>query len=208
MTLAELPLRVVPPQVWYARRPHRFLERHWLVNRSGSWMMRRAMVAASVRSSGSPRGSRALAMLPPMGPRVMDRSLAIDLKPRSMPARPFSPSSTSGSGIASLVLRLLAECSLTVKQRAHSIASMPKLGNVRIFAYRRRSAVGPRLSAAGHWFWAAGLYAGAITGCDLGSAKPVANGQEPMTARRTPHAERRLLRADRHYRLARRPRRL
>lgn len=39
MTLAELPLRVVPPQVWYARRPHRFLERHWLVNRSGSWMI-------------------------------------------------------------------------------------------------------------------------------------------------------------------------
>lgn len=39
MTLAELPLRIVPPQVWNARRPQRFLERQWVVNRSGNWMI-------------------------------------------------------------------------------------------------------------------------------------------------------------------------
>jgi len=39
MTLAELPLRIVPPQVLYARRPHRMLERQWIVNRRGGWMI-------------------------------------------------------------------------------------------------------------------------------------------------------------------------
>ncbi len=37
--LAGLPLRVVPPQVVAARRPHRLLERQWMVNRSGGWMI-------------------------------------------------------------------------------------------------------------------------------------------------------------------------
>ena len=37
MTLAELPLRILPPQVLTARRPHRMLERMWVVNRSGAW---------------------------------------------------------------------------------------------------------------------------------------------------------------------------
>lgn len=36
-TLAALPLRIVPPQVRYARRPQRMLERQWMVNRSGGW---------------------------------------------------------------------------------------------------------------------------------------------------------------------------
>lgn len=35
MTLAELPLRILPPQVLGARRPHRLLERQWVVNRAG-----------------------------------------------------------------------------------------------------------------------------------------------------------------------------
>ena len=35
MTFAELPLRILPPQVLAARRPHRMLERQWIVNRSG-----------------------------------------------------------------------------------------------------------------------------------------------------------------------------
>ncbi len=39
MTLAELPLRVVPPQVLNARRPHRLLERHFVINRSGGWII-------------------------------------------------------------------------------------------------------------------------------------------------------------------------
>ena len=39
MTLAELPLRIVPPQVLAARRPHRMLERQWVVNRAGGWMI-------------------------------------------------------------------------------------------------------------------------------------------------------------------------
>lgn len=37
MTLSELSLRIVPPQVLHARRPQRFLERQWIVNRSGGW---------------------------------------------------------------------------------------------------------------------------------------------------------------------------
>ena len=39
MTLAELPLRIVPRSVLQARRPHRLLERHWIINRSGGWMI-------------------------------------------------------------------------------------------------------------------------------------------------------------------------
>ena len=39
MTLAELPLRIIPRQVLLARRPHRLLERHWIINRSGGWMI-------------------------------------------------------------------------------------------------------------------------------------------------------------------------
>jgi lipooligosaccharide transport system permease protein len=39
MTLAELPLRIVPPQVLAARRPQRMLERQWVVNRAGGWMI-------------------------------------------------------------------------------------------------------------------------------------------------------------------------
>ena len=37
MTLAELPLRLLPPQVVTARRPQRMLERMWVVNRAGGW---------------------------------------------------------------------------------------------------------------------------------------------------------------------------
>ncbi len=37
MTLAELPLRILPPQIVQARRPHRLLERQWMVNRAGGW---------------------------------------------------------------------------------------------------------------------------------------------------------------------------
>ena len=37
MTLAELPLRILPQQVIAARRPQRMLERMWVVNRSGAW---------------------------------------------------------------------------------------------------------------------------------------------------------------------------
>lgn len=37
MTLAELPLRIVPAEVLHARRPHRLLERQWMVNRAGGW---------------------------------------------------------------------------------------------------------------------------------------------------------------------------
>jgi lipooligosaccharide transport system permease protein len=39
ITLAELPLRIVPQQVIRATRPHRMLERQWMVNRSGGWMI-------------------------------------------------------------------------------------------------------------------------------------------------------------------------
>jgi len=39
ITLAELPLRIVPPQVLAARRPQRLLERQWIVNRSGGWVI-------------------------------------------------------------------------------------------------------------------------------------------------------------------------
>jgi lipooligosaccharide transport system permease protein len=35
--LAHLPLRIVPAQVLAARRPHRMLERQWIVNRRGGW---------------------------------------------------------------------------------------------------------------------------------------------------------------------------
>lgn len=37
MTLAELPLRIVPVHALQARRPHRMLERQWMVNRAGGW---------------------------------------------------------------------------------------------------------------------------------------------------------------------------
>ena len=36
-TLAQLPLRIVPPAVLAARRPQRMLERQWIVNRRGGW---------------------------------------------------------------------------------------------------------------------------------------------------------------------------
>lgn len=39
MTLAELPLRIIPAPVLQARRPHRLLERHFVINRSGGWMI-------------------------------------------------------------------------------------------------------------------------------------------------------------------------
>lgn len=40
MTLADLPLRIIPPQLLAARRPQRMLERHWTINRSGGgWMI-------------------------------------------------------------------------------------------------------------------------------------------------------------------------
>lgn len=39
ITLAELPLRILPPQVLQATRPQRMLERQWMVNRSGGWMI-------------------------------------------------------------------------------------------------------------------------------------------------------------------------
>jgi lipooligosaccharide transport system permease protein len=39
MTFAELPLRIVPPQVLAARRPQRMLERQWIINRRGGWMI-------------------------------------------------------------------------------------------------------------------------------------------------------------------------
>ncbi|MFZ4719341.1 MAG: ABC transporter, partial [Ilumatobacteraceae bacterium] len=37
--LAELPLRILPPQILQARRPQRMLERQWIVNRRGGWMI-------------------------------------------------------------------------------------------------------------------------------------------------------------------------
>lgn len=37
--LSALPLRIVPVQVRHARRPQRMLERQWMVNRSGGWMI-------------------------------------------------------------------------------------------------------------------------------------------------------------------------
>jgi len=37
MTLAELPLRILPSQIVKARRPQRMLERMWVVNRAGAW---------------------------------------------------------------------------------------------------------------------------------------------------------------------------
>lgn len=39
ITLTELPLRIVPPQVLAATRPQRMLERQWMVNRSGGWVV-------------------------------------------------------------------------------------------------------------------------------------------------------------------------
>jgi len=39
VTLADLPLRIVPTQVLLARRPHRMLERQWVINRRGGWMI-------------------------------------------------------------------------------------------------------------------------------------------------------------------------
>jgi lipooligosaccharide transport system permease protein len=36
---AGLPLRILPIEVLAARRPHRMLERQWMVNRSGGWMI-------------------------------------------------------------------------------------------------------------------------------------------------------------------------
>jgi lipooligosaccharide transport system permease protein len=39
VSVTDLPLRVVPPQIVAARRPHRFLERQWMVNRSGGWVI-------------------------------------------------------------------------------------------------------------------------------------------------------------------------
>lgn len=37
ITLAELPLRVIPPQIRHARRPQRLIERQMIVNRAGGW---------------------------------------------------------------------------------------------------------------------------------------------------------------------------
>jgi lipooligosaccharide transport system permease protein len=37
ISFADLPLRIVPPQVLGARRPQRMLERMWMVNRAGGW---------------------------------------------------------------------------------------------------------------------------------------------------------------------------
>jgi lipooligosaccharide transport system permease protein len=39
MTLAEIPLRIIPVQLLDARRPQRMLERQWIINRSGGWMV-------------------------------------------------------------------------------------------------------------------------------------------------------------------------
>lgn len=37
MSIADLPLRIVPPAVLHARRPQRLLERHFVINRRGGW---------------------------------------------------------------------------------------------------------------------------------------------------------------------------
>lgn len=34
---SALPLRIVPPVIRHARRPHRFLERQWMINKAGGW---------------------------------------------------------------------------------------------------------------------------------------------------------------------------
>jgi lipooligosaccharide transport system permease protein len=39
VTLADLPLRIIPAQVLQARRPQRLLERHFIINQSGGWMI-------------------------------------------------------------------------------------------------------------------------------------------------------------------------
>lgn len=39
MTIADIPLRILPPVVVRARRPHRLLERQWMVNRAGGWVI-------------------------------------------------------------------------------------------------------------------------------------------------------------------------
>ncbi|MFP5489164.1 MAG: ABC transporter permease [Acidimicrobiia bacterium] len=36
-TLGGLPLRIIPTEIVRARRPHRLLERQWMVNRAGGW---------------------------------------------------------------------------------------------------------------------------------------------------------------------------
>lgn len=37
--IATLPLRIIPPQLLQARRPQRMLERQWIINRRGGWMI-------------------------------------------------------------------------------------------------------------------------------------------------------------------------
>jgi lipooligosaccharide transport system permease protein len=37
MTIAELPLRILPFELTQARRPHRLIERQWMINRAGGW---------------------------------------------------------------------------------------------------------------------------------------------------------------------------
>jgi lipooligosaccharide transport system permease protein len=37
--IVDLPLRILPPQIVAARRPQRMLERQWVVNRSGGWLI-------------------------------------------------------------------------------------------------------------------------------------------------------------------------
>lgn len=37
MTLADLPLRIIPAEIFHARRPQRMLERQWMINRAGGW---------------------------------------------------------------------------------------------------------------------------------------------------------------------------
>ena len=40
MTLTDLPVRIIPPSVFNARRPQRLIERHFLINRKGGgWMI-------------------------------------------------------------------------------------------------------------------------------------------------------------------------
>jgi lipooligosaccharide transport system permease protein len=38
-SIADLPLRIIPTQVLQARRPQRMLERQWILNRRGGWMI-------------------------------------------------------------------------------------------------------------------------------------------------------------------------
>ena len=39
MTFTDLPLRIIPTEVLHARRPHRMLERHFIINQAGGWMI-------------------------------------------------------------------------------------------------------------------------------------------------------------------------